>query len=117
MTEKTKSLADLFDEEEREERKKEESMDDLSRINQPLNQEKPKEKVQRSRNSTRAKSLHVLNEKNLLIFVKQTNKTKKYEMKHRFYNSSASEIDKLVERLIKEKKLQRIKNSWIQIKS
>lgn len=61
-------------------------------------------------------SLHILNEKNVLIFVKQVRRTKKYELKHRFYNESSYAISNLVDKLIVDGKLQRFNHGWIGIK-
>ena len=76
-----------------------------------------KERILRKGPQKRTEPLHILNEKNLLVFVKQTNRTKKYEVKHRFYDSSVYEIDQIVEKLIKEEKLERLINGWIQLKT
>ena len=73
-------------------------------------EDKPKVRVRR-------KQLHILNEENLIIFIKQTNKTKSYEIKHRFYNSSSSEIQDLLDKLFKKGLLVRNRNGWIYLKT
>lgn len=65
----------------------------------------------------KSKELHILTEENLLIFIKQCNKTKKCEAKHRFYNSTALEISNMFEKFIKEGKLERNRNGWIYFKN
>jgi len=59
---------------------------------------------------------HTLNEENLIIFIKQTNKTKPYELKHRFYESSASEIHDLLDKLFQKGLLEKTRNGWIYLK-
>jgi len=61
--------------------------------------------------------LHLLTEENLIIFIKQTNKTKPYELKHRFYESSASEIHDLLDKLFQKGVLEKKNNGWIYLKN
>jgi len=61
--------------------------------------------------------LHLLTEENLIIFIKQTNKTKPYELKHRFYNNSVSEIHDLLDKLFQKGVLEKKNNGWIYLKN
>lgn len=75
-----------------------------------------KPKKEKQKQDTEKKQLHVLNEENLIIFIRQVNKTKKYEGLHRFYESTALEISNLIDKLIEEGKLARFGSGWIGIK-
>ncbi|MFW9971078.1 MAG: hypothetical protein ACFFDF_12865 [Candidatus Odinarchaeota archaeon] len=68
-----------------------------------------------SRTTTRKQPLHILNEKNLIRFIEEQERTKPYEMKIRFYKSSSNEIQKLLDKLFQEKKLERNRNGWISL--
>lgn len=59
--------------------------------------------------------LHILNGKNLIRFIQEQERTKPYEMKIRFYNSSSYEIQKLLNKLFRENKIKRNKNGWINL--
>ena len=60
--------------------------------------------------------LHILTEENLIIFIKQTRKTKSYELKHRFYNNSSYEIQQLVNILFQKGLLEKNRNGWISLR-
>lgn len=74
-----------------------------------------KSKLSRRPRTTR-KQLHILTEENLIKFIKQTNKTKQYELKHRFYNSSSFEIQDLLNKLFQKGLLVKNRNGWIYLK-
>lgn len=63
------------------------------------------------------KQLHILTEKNLIIFIKQTRKTKSYELKHRFYDNTSHEIQQLVDKLFQKGLLEKNRNGWIYLKN
>lgn len=81
-----------------------------------LTSDKPATRSKRPRPKTTNKQLHILTEENLIIFIKQTNKSKSYEMKHRFYNSSSFEIQQLLDKLFQKGQLKRNKNGWISLR-
>lgn len=67
------------------------------------------------KNTTRSNPLHILTEKNLIRFIQEQERTKPYEMKIRFYKSSSSEIQKILNSLFKKGLLTRNKNGWISL--
>ena len=92
---------------------------------EPINTEPLKIEPEKKKRSTKPKKpvipgssgpLHLLNKKNVMIFVKQVRRTKKYELKHRFYNESSLDISNLIDKLIEENKLQKFNHGWIGIK-
>lgn len=95
----------------------EESKEDIvEEFNEKPKKERKTREKREQRPQVKATELHILNEENVLIFVKQVNRTKKYELKHRFYNSSSLEISNIIDKLLKEGKLQRFDYGWIGIK-
>lgn len=64
-----------------------------------------------------SKQLHILTEENLILYIKQTRKTKPYELKHRFYNNSSFEIQKLLDILFQKGILEKNRNGWIYLKN
>jgi hypothetical protein len=61
-------------------------------------------------------NLHKLTEENLIIFIKQVNKIKPYECKHRFYDNSLSEITELIYKFREKGILDKNRNGWYFLK-